>query len=110
MEKPYHIVEKKDTEGWANFLAKNGQALLPMLEFIEQSQVAVDEFIDVVGRATLEALLRLSAEGGGGAAASGEERWGHRLAWRGARHDLPERTEAAGEAAALAQEGGEGRG
>ena len=62
MEKPYHIVEKKDTQGWANFLAKNGQALLPMLEFVEQSQAVVDEFIDVVGRAMIEALLRLSAE------------------------------------------------
>jgi hypothetical protein len=38
VEKPYHIVEKKDTEGLASFLAKNGQALLPMLELIEQSQ------------------------------------------------------------------------
>lgn len=62
MEKPYHIVEKKDTQGWANFLAKNGQALLPMLELIEQSQAAVDELIDVVGRAAIEAVLRLSAE------------------------------------------------
>jgi len=62
VEKPYHVVEKKDTQGWANFLAKNGQALLPMLEFIEQSQAAVDEFIDVVGRAMIGAVLRLSAE------------------------------------------------
>lgn len=62
MEKPYHIVESRDTQGWANFLAKNGQALLPMMELIEQSQAAVDEVIDVVGRAAVEAVLRLSAE------------------------------------------------
>ena len=44
MEKPYHIVEKKDTQGWANFLAKNGQALLPMLErggsYVIQGRIA----------------------------------------------------------------------
>ena len=62
MEKPYHIVESRDRQGWANFLAKNGQALLPMMELIEQSQLAVDEVIDVLGRAAIEAVLRLSAE------------------------------------------------
>ncbi len=31
MEKPYHIVGKDDTQGLASFLAKNGQALLPIL-------------------------------------------------------------------------------
>jgi len=59
VEKPYHIVERKDTQGLASFLAKNGQAVLPMLEWIEQSQAAVDELIDVVGRATIESVLRL---------------------------------------------------
>src|SRR2546430_11908516 len=34
-----------------------------MMELIEQSQVALDEVIDVAGRAMIEALLRLSAEG-----------------------------------------------
>jgi len=81
VEKPYHVVEKKDTQGLANFLVKNGQALLPMLEFIEQSQVAVDEFIDVVGRATLEALLRLSAEGVAGAPHPGKK--GGAIGWHG---------------------------
>ncbi len=63
MERPYHIVEKDDTRGLASFLAHNGQALLPMVELIEQSQMAVDEVIEVLGRATIEAVLRLSAEG-----------------------------------------------
>jgi len=56
-------MEKDDTRGLASFLAKNGQALLPMVELIEQSQMAVDEVIEVLGRATIEAVLRLSAEG-----------------------------------------------
>ena len=47
----------------AKFLAKNGQALLPMVELIEQSKLAVDELIDVLGRAQIEAVLRLSAQG-----------------------------------------------
>jgi len=81
VEKPYHVVEKKDTQGWANFLAKNGQTLLPMLEFIEQSQVAVDDFIDVMGRAMIEALLRLSAEGVAGPPHPGKK--GGAIGWHG---------------------------
>ena len=61
MKKPYHIVEKDDTRELAKVLVKHGQELLPMVELIEQSQVAVDELIDVLGRATIEAVLRLSA-------------------------------------------------
>ena len=34
-----------------------------MVELIEQSKMAVDELIDVLGRATIEAVLKLSAEG-----------------------------------------------
>ena len=81
MEKPYHIVERKDTQGWANLLAKNGQALLPMLELIEQSQAAVDELIDVLGRATVEAVLRLSAERMAGPPHPGKK--GGAVGWHG---------------------------
>jgi putative transposase len=63
VEEPYHIVEKKDREGLRDFLVKNGQALLPMVELIERSEMAVDELIDVLGRATIEAVLKLSAQG-----------------------------------------------
>ncbi len=34
----------------ANFLAKEGQLLLPMLELITQAELAVDELIDLAGR------------------------------------------------------------
>lgn len=81
MEKPYHIVEKDDSRGWASFLAKNGQALLPMVELIEQSQVAVDELIEVLGRATIEAVLRLSAEGIVGPPHPGKK--GGAIGWHG---------------------------
>ena len=62
MEERYHIVEKKDTQRWAELLVKNGQALLPMVELMEQSKLALDELVDRAGRATIEAVLRLSAE------------------------------------------------
>lgn len=81
MEKPYHIVEKKDTRELASFLAKNGQALLPMLELIEQLQTPVDELIDVVGRATIEAVLHLSAEGVAGPPHPGKK--GGAIGWHG---------------------------
>ena len=41
---------------WATFLVKNGQALPPMVEWIEQSRLAVNELVDVVGRPQLEAV------------------------------------------------------
>jgi len=58
----YQIASKKDSKQLASFLSKNGQALLPMVELIEQAQMAVDDFVDVLGRAALEAVLQLSAE------------------------------------------------
>ena len=45
----------------AEFLSKGGQLLLPMLELITQAEMAVDELIDVAGRAAIEAVLVLSA-------------------------------------------------
>jgi len=70
VERPYHsnsqkniaVADKNDTEALARFLTRNGQALLPMVELIEESKLAVDELIDVLGRASVEAVLRLSAE------------------------------------------------
>ncbi len=62
MERRYHITEKENTGAIRVFLSKNGQALLPLVEQIEQAEVALDELIDVLGRATVEMVLRLSAE------------------------------------------------
>lgn len=81
MEKPYHIVEKDDSRGGASFLAKNGQALLPMVELIEESQVAGDELIEVLARARIEAVLRLSAEGIAGRPHPGKK--GGAISWHG---------------------------
>lgn len=81
MEKPYHIVRKDRSEEWGKYLAKNGQALLPLVELIEQAQVAVDELMDVMGRATVEAVLRLSAEGIAGPPHPGKK--GGAIGWHG---------------------------
>ena len=42
-------------------LARDGQTLLPIVELITNGQAVVDEAIDVMGRATIEAVLELSA-------------------------------------------------
>jgi putative transposase len=81
VEKPYHMVGKEKSQELAKFLAKNGQALLPMVELIEQSKLAVDELIDMVGRAQIEAVLRLSAQGIAGPLHPGKK--GGVIGWHG---------------------------
>ena len=63
MKKDYQITGQKDSRELAKFLAKNGQAILPMVDLIEQSRMAVDELLEVLGRSTLEAVLQISAAG-----------------------------------------------
>lgn len=59
--KSYQVAETKDSEKLARFLASEGQLLLPMLDLITEAELAVDELIDVMGRATIEAILLMSA-------------------------------------------------
>jgi hypothetical protein len=40
VERPYHTIDRKDTQAVAHFLSRHGQGLLPMVELIEQSEVA----------------------------------------------------------------------
>jgi transposase-like protein len=67
MPQRYHVVSTQDTPSAINsrdlaqFLSKDGQFLLPMLELIETAEVAIDDLIDVMGRATIEAVLLMSA-------------------------------------------------
>ncbi|MBE3036705.1 MAG: IS256 family transposase [Candidatus Atribacteria bacterium] len=58
----YQIISKTDRRKLTDFLAQQGQLLLPALELITQSRAAVDELIDVTGRAAIEAVLNLSAQ------------------------------------------------
>jgi len=60
--KEYQIAEKNDSRKLAEFLSQDGQGLLPMVELLCQAEMAVDQIIDVAGRATIEAVLTLSAQ------------------------------------------------
>jgi putative transposase len=57
----YQIVDKKDRRKLAEFLAGEGEVLLPLLGLIETAEVGLNELIDVVGRAGVEALLQVAA-------------------------------------------------
>jgi len=63
MKASYQVADLKDSRALAQLLSGEGAMLLPMLELIEQAEMAVDELIEVAGRATIEAVLTLSAEG-----------------------------------------------
>src|SRR5258708_7059145 len=67
MPQRYHFVATQDTPSGldsrdlAQFLAKDGQFLLPMLNLLADAESAIDDLIDVMGRATIEAVLLMSA-------------------------------------------------
>ena len=81
MKKSYRIVTRKDSKALAEYLARNGQLLLPMVELIEASRMAIDELIDVLGRASIEAVLELSARSVAGARQQGRQ--GKEIVWYG---------------------------
>src|ERR1700728_5374962 len=68
MTKSYQIVPPpgssptRDPKRIADLLAKDGQFILPLLGLLENAQCALDDLIDVMGRATIEAVLQMSAE------------------------------------------------
>ncbi len=78
MKKSYHTIGKQgkiNEQQLASFLVKNGQGLLPMVDLIEQCQLACDELIDVTGRAAIQAVLHLSAmKAAGGPPQQGKRR------------------------------------
>ena len=61
MGRSYRIIDRKDNKKLTEYLIENGQLLMPMVELIEASRLAIDELIDVLGRASIEAVLQLSA-------------------------------------------------
>ncbi len=86
MRRSYHTMEKKgkaSARKLGEFLSKNGQFLLPMVDLIEQCRLACDELIEVAGRATVQAVLELSAQQvAGGPPHPGKRRRGERV-WHG---------------------------
>jgi putative transposase len=85
VRRSYHTINKQGKVGerkLAEFLVRNGQALLPILELIEQSRLAIDELIDVMGRASVEAVLELSAQQLAGPPQQGKARQAD-IVWHG---------------------------
>jgi hypothetical protein len=80
VKKAYRTIGKQgkvNEQELASFLVKNGQGFLPMVDLIEQCQVACKELIDVTGRAAIQAVLQLSAmEAAGGPPQQGRRRSG----------------------------------
>ena len=58
MKKNYQVISRQDRRALAQWLTKNGQGLVPL---VEGAEIALEELIDVTGRATIEAVLELSA-------------------------------------------------
>lgn len=73
MKQVYQVADRRDSRALAEFLSQDGPLLLPLLELIEQAELAVDELIDVAGRATIEAVLTLSAQQVAGSKHPGQE-------------------------------------
>ena len=79
--KAYRIVNREDSRSLAEYLTESGQLLLPMVELIEGSRMAIDELIDVLGRASVEAVLHLSARGVAGEKQRGRKK--ESIRWHG---------------------------
>ncbi len=67
----------------AEFVKREGQFLLPMVELVEHTELAIDEVVQVMGRATIEAVLEMSAEGVAGPKQSGKAREEGATVWYG---------------------------
>ena len=73
----YHTLNnhgKMNERKLAEFLSKNGQQFLPMVELIEQSRLAVEDLIDSLGRVTIQTVLHMSAEQVAGPPQQGKSR------------------------------------
>ena len=85
MKRTYHTLNSQgraNEQRLAEFLIKNGQQLLPMVDLIAESRLAVDDLVDAVGRATIETVLQLSAEQVAGPPQQGRMRAGE-IVWHG---------------------------
>ena len=83
MKRTYEVRDRADKRAIREFLKREGQFLLPMLELVEQTEVAIDEVIQVMGRATIEAVLEMSVEGVAGVKQAGRSRAEDDTVWYG---------------------------
>ena len=94
MKRTYEVRDRADKRAIREFLKREGQFLLPMLELVEQTEVPIDEVILLMGRATIEAVLEMSAEGVAGVKQAGSVTSGrrHGVVWPAGWCGLPVRT------------------
>jgi len=75
----YQVVTAADKRQLSDFLIREGQFLIPIVKLIEQSELAIEQVIDVTGRGCVEAVLEMSAQDVAGGKspgkASGDVRW-----------------------------------
>jgi hypothetical protein len=83
MKRTYEVAGRSDKRAIAEFMKREGQFLLPMVELVERTELAIDEVIQVRGRATIEAVLEMSAEGVAGPKQSGKAREEGSTVWYG---------------------------
>lgn len=86
MNEQYQIAQSGTTVGskeLADFLSKEGQLLLPMVQLVEDAEVAIDDLVDVMGRATIEAILLMSAEQVAGPKQRGKANPDRQIHWYG---------------------------
>ena len=83
MKRTYEVRDRADKRAIREFRKREGQFLLPMLELVEHTEVAIDEVIQVMGRATIEAVLEMSAEGVAGVKQAGRSRAEDDTVWYG---------------------------
>ena len=88
MKKRYHILDSAKQQpvspnDLTRLLSQNSQLMLPLVELVEQCRGAVDEVIDVTGRAAIQAVLELSAQQvtGGKLSQPGKKRRGDVVRW-----------------------------
>jgi len=62
VRREYQVVSRDGSAALRQFLAKQGAALVPMVELLEAGKLAVEELAGQLGKAALEAVLLISAE------------------------------------------------
>ena len=83
MKRTYEVAGQADKRAITEFLKQEGQLLLPMVDLVERAELAIDEVIGVMGRATIEAVLEMSAEGVAGPKQAGKARGEADTVWYG---------------------------
>ena len=78
----YQVVSKDDKERLREMLVENEAVLMPIVGLIEESALAVDWLIDLLGQVTLEAVVELSAQKIAGPRQQGKEKKSG-LVWHG---------------------------